>query len=397
MLHLFTKVPSKLSTILIAFDAGARAESDKYSMGLAHMMEHMIFKSTSKRDYKQIAKDIAFLGGSTNAFTSTEMVCFYISVPNENIDAATEILSDIVFNSTIPDAEFQKEREVVREEALSSQDSVDSFVWDSFAKDFFTDRLSDPIIGTQESIDAFSQPELVKFYEKFYKKSNCLVSLCGDMSKKNAKALLTKYFGKSTNKFSLQSKVYEPVYKAARTLEIYREQLEHSYVWLGFPGSRIDAENKIAEDIAFSILGHGMDSRLFMEIREKHGLAYSIGASNQNYRDCGANIIYSSTRTENVDKMIDLINMEITRLKTELVDSEELERAKNKYRAQIYAVTESSHAMAKTNLSKRFFSLSPFSELPKQINDVTVEQVLEAANKCFDETKRLTLICKEGK
>jgi predicted Zn-dependent peptidase len=393
MIHLFERIPSKLSTIMIAFDAGARAEENKNLPGIAHMLEHMVFKGTDKRTYLDIPREIGYLGGSTNAYTSHEIVSFYISVPYENIEKAMDILSDVVFNSTFPEEEFLKEKEVVTEEERSSKDDIHSVMYDAFCKEFFKNRLSIPIIGTPESINNFTLKELKGFYNRFYTKSNAIVSLSSNHTKKEAKQLLTKYFGRATGKISHPVKLFPPEYDESREVRITKPELEHSYVWLCYPGNSITQGNEVVEDMLQSIFGQGMDSRLFTEVREQRGLVYSVYAGMASYRDAGAMFVSFSTRPENVEEAIRVIEQEIEKLKTEPVTTEELERARNKYRASSYAIAESSYSLAHSNLTRKFYNLCPLEELYTRANDVTSEEIMDMANDLFDDSKRLTLIC----
>jgi predicted Zn-dependent peptidase len=378
---------------MISFDAGARAEEKTFSHGIAHMLEHMIFKGTSKRSYLDISRQIGYLGGNTNAYTSYEGVCFYISVPYENIEPAMDILSDMVFNSTISEDEFKKEKEVVAEEEMSSKDDIQSEMHDEFCRKFFKDRLSIPIIGTPESISGFTVDEVRSFYKKFYTRSNAIVSLSSNNTKKEAKRLLTKYFGKQYGRMTSKIKIYEPEYKDSFEAKIVKQELEHSYVWLCYPGSSISSGDEAAEDIMQSIFGQGMDSRLFTEVREKKGLVYSIQAGITSYRDTGAMIISFSTRSENVAEAIKTIEIEINKIKEEFVELEELESARNKYRAASYAISESSYALAQSNLTRRFYNLCSIEELEARSFNVTREEIRNIANKLFDGSKKLTLIC----
>lgn len=395
MLHLFTKVPSKLSTIVVAFDAGGRAEGEKFSPGLAHMLEHMIFKGTEKRTCLDITREIAFLGGNTNAFTSNEMVSFYITVPFENVEPAMDILSDIVFNSTLPEEEFLKEREVVLEEEASSNDDVGSVMWDALCSNFFTGQFASPLIGTPDSIKGFSRRELARFYKKFYKKSNAIVSLCGNHSKRDAKRLLNKYFGRSTGKMSHPVVLSEEQYRDAQRVEIYRPALEHTYVLMCYPGlpTNLDAKTEAGCGLMNSILGQGMDSRLFTEVRERNGLAYSVGSSSMSFRDRGVFMIDASTRDDNVEKMIGIIESETNKMKENLVSDEELQRAKNKFRSGIYGLTERASSLAQFNLRRKFLEQPDLDEVSAAVEAATSEDVLEAARVLLDDSKRMILTC----
>lgn len=396
MKQIFRKVPSKISTIMVAFDAGARAEGNKYSFGLAHCLEHLIFKGTAKRHCLEIPKEIGFLGADFNAFTSQEMVAFHISVPYEHTEKAIEILTDLLFNSIFPEEEVIKEMEVIKEEELSSDESVDSFIYDKFSEEFFGGRLKSPVIGTQETIGKITLDEIKSFYQLHYTKPNALVALCSNHSKSDGKRLLKKYFGSSKKKSIPAPPMETPTYKASRTMTITRPELEQAHVWVCYPGSPIGAPGEVAEEMLLGILGQGMDSRLFTEVREKRGLCYGIGSFALGHRDYSAVIISVVTRLENVDEVLRLIDTEVQKVKTDLVEEEELERARNKYRAEKYVLMERSYSLAKTELSRAFFDLSSLEELEKEFNTVTRQELLSAAQGIFDDTRKLILICKEG-
>lgn len=395
MIHVFSKVQSKISTISVAFDAGARAEGDRFSPGLAHMLEHMIFKGTPTRSYLEIPKQIAFLGGNANAFTSMEKVMFYITVPYENTEKAMEILSDMVFNSTLPEDEFLKEREVVKEEELSSKDDVHSYMWDHLSRELWPGRFGVPIIGTPESIKGFTHKELVKFYKKFYKRKGALVSFSGNFSKREAKRMLNQYFGRANGKMQHLEDSFIPKESNPRTVTITRPELEHTYVMITYPGEPILSPHSIPDDIMVSILGEGMDSRLFTEVREKRGLCYGISAGASGHRDYGLVAINTSTREENVEEMLSLIDREVERIKAELVTEEELQRAKNKYRIYLYSLVERSQSMAMDASNRVFYGQETLEELEQKVNAVTVQDILESAQRNFDPSKKVVLICKE--
>lgn len=381
---------------MITFDAGARAEGQEFSPGLAHFCEHMVFKGTEKRSYLQIPKEIAYLGGNFNAFTSQEMVSFHISVPYEHTEKAVEILEDLVFHSVFPEEELVKEKEVVKEEEASGRDDVENFIWDGLCREFFGGRLAEPIIGTQETIDGFSLKELKKFHKKFYRKSNAIVVLASNHNQKVGKGILKKYFGKNNNTIKSDVKICSPSYGSEKEVNITWPKLEQVYLMLCWPGSPIGSSNEeVVEEMLLSILGQGVDSRLFTEVREKAGLCYDISAAAVGYRDYGATIINLSTRPENLQQVVDLVLKEIELLKTELVSEEELERARNKFRTETYTVQERSYSLAKTEMFRGFFNLTPYSELEEKMKEVTAESIRELANKIFDHSKKMVLVCRE--
>jgi predicted Zn-dependent peptidase len=396
MIFTYNKTHSKLSTIVVAFRAGSRVESvGGFNSGIAHMLEHCIFKGTKNRESLQIQRDIAFLGGDINAYTSHEMVAYHITVPFENLDGAMEILSDIVFESTVPDEEFLKEKEVVKEEELSRLDSIGSFIWNEFSKEFFSNYIASPVIGTQSSIDKFTSEEVRDFYKKNCTKSDAVISICTNLPKKNINKLFLKYFGKNTGKIRRIGSFIDSEYKGAREKIIYRPGIEQTYVWVGTPGVSSGSKLEPSIKMMSTILGSGMDSRLFTEVRENRGLAYSVSSSSNEWSNGGLMLITSSTRNENVPEMLKVIDSEVERIKTELVTEEELQRAKNKIRTSFYSLIESSYGVAIRSSKEKLFNKMPLDDYIEALNSVSVNDIKVAANKVFDNSKKLTMICKK--
>lgn len=397
MIFTYNKTHSKLSTIVVAFRAGSRVEDvGNFNSGIAHMLEHCIFKGTKNRKSLEIQRDIAFLGGDINAYTSHEMVAYHITVPFENLEKAMEILSDIVFESTIPLEEFSKEREVVKEEELSRLDSIGSFIWNEFSKEFFSNYIASPVIGTQSSISRFTAKEVRDFYKKYCTRSDAVVSVCTNLSKKNANELLLKYFGKNTGKIRKLGEFSDSEYKSQRSKIIYKPGIEQTYVWVGTPGINSNSELEPSVKMMSTILGSGMDSRLFTEVRENRGLAYSVSSSSNEWDNGGLMLIASSTRDENVSEMLSVIDSEVCRIKTELVTEEELQRAKNKIRTSFYSLIESSYGVAIRSAKEKLFNKSSLEEYIEKLNSVTINDINVAANEVFDSDRRLTMICRKG-
>lgn len=391
MLHIIERTKSKMAYINIAFDAGARAEQGKYPIGIAHMLEHMIFKGTPNRDAVGLQKEIGFLGGDINAMTSNEIVMYYLSVPAHNLEKSLEILSDMIFNSSFPEEEFLKERNVVLEEESQYISDNDSFMYNKLSERIFTGRLSQPVIGYKDTISNFTLNDLKKFYKDKYKKSGAIISLSSPFSKREAKRLLTKYFGRQSG-FKLTAPEQEELSYPRGVEKISRETLEHTHVYVCFPGESIYHKDDAAKSVMMNILGGGMDSRLFENIRIAHGLCYSVGAQSLSFRDQGVSIIHSSTRKENAEKLIDLINIEIEKIMQDKVSEEELQRTKNKHLAQTYKVLESGIASSRINLQRRFFNLKSIDEINEEIAAVTTEDILSVAQKTFDKEKEFKFI-----
>ncbi len=394
MIHVVSKTHSRLATIIISFNAGSRVERlGGFNPGIAHMLEHSLFKGTSKRTASQIQREIAFLGGRSNAFTSHEAVAYYITVPYENLEKCVEILSDMVFDPVFPEEEILREIEVVKEEEASSLDDIGSFIWRGFSENFFSNYLSDPVLGTADSISKFSRDEIERFHSKYCNKKDAIISICSNLSKKEMKSILNRYFGKQTGKISSIGEFERASYKDSDTLTASKAGIEHTYVWMGMPGFTSPSENVFAAQIATTILGRGMDSRLFTEVREKNGLVYSVSSSYNDWEYGSVNIIDFSTRQANVQKAIDIVNVEIDKMKEALVSEEELQRAKNKMRSSFYSAIEDSYSIAYWGIKEKLFNKPSISEYIDGLESVTREGVREASRGMYDKNKRLTMIC----
>ena len=397
MIHEITKTHSRIATIIVAFDAGARNEKrSRHNLGIAHMLEHSIFKGTQDMNAMEIQKKIAFLGGRSNAFTSHEMVAYYITVPYENIEACMEILSNMVFSPIFPEDEILREIEVVKEEEMSSRDDTEGYIWRSFSGRFFGDHyLGTPVIGTQETISKFTRDEISKFHSKFCNRKDAIVSLCSNLSKKESKALLTKHFGKASGRTKTHYKFDSPQYSESSQMNIVRPGIEHTYVWMGMPSITKGSVLSPSVKLLTTILGAGMDSRLFEEVREKRGLVYGVSASSTEWQNGGLSLVEFSTRDSNVEEGISVISSEIQKVKTTPVSDEEIQRAKNKIRASFYSAIEDSYNLASWSVKKRLVGIPSIDEYMKMIDTVTSEDILVAANTIYDTDRLLTCICRK--
>ena len=395
MIHVISKTHSRLATVIVSFDAGSRVELARgYNPGLAHMLEHSLFKGTVSRTGTEIQREIAFLGGRSNAFTSHEAVAYYITVPVENLDKCMEILSDMVFNPVFPEDEILREIEVVKEEEASSLDEVGSFMWRGFSENFFDNYLADPVLGTHDSISRFTRDEIERFHSEFCNKKDAIVSVCSNLSKKDSKSLLNKHFGKQTGKVSLNKSLALSSYKNSRVLESDRAGIEHTYVWVGMPGFNSPSPKVYATQIMTTILGRGMDSRLFTEVREKRGLVYSVNAGYNEWQGGAVSMVDLSTRDANVDDAIEVVNTELLKMAEELVTDEELQRAKNKMRSSFYSAIEDSYSIAYWGIKQKLFGLPSIESYISNMESVTVEDVRAVSEELILSDNRLTMICR---
>lgn len=395
MIHVISKTHSRIATIIVSFNAGSRVESvGSYNPGIAHMLEHSLFKGTETRNSTEIQREIAFLGGSSNAFTSHESVAYYVTVPYENLEQCVDILSDMVFNPIFPEEEFLREVEVVKEEEMSSCDDTNSFIWRNFAERFFDNYIATPVIGTKESIGSFTNDEVKKFHSQFCERKNAVVSLCSNLSKKDSRELLNKYFGKQTGRISGPHKFVQSNYEESDTVHLVKGDLEHVSLWIGMPAPNMESEHDSAIQILTTIMGRGMDSRLFEEVREKRGLVYGVSANYSDWQTGGLSLIELSTRGANVIEAKETVDAEVQRIKLNVPTEEEVQRAKNKIRSSFYSAIEDSYSICYWAIRRKMFGLPSIEDYMSKIESVTPSLVTEAANIIYDEDRQLVVTCR---
>lgn len=396
MIHTISKTHSRLSTVIIAFNAGSRVEQfGKYNAGIAHMLEHSIFKGTPTRDHLTLQREIAFLGGESNAYTSHELVCYYISVPVENLEPCLEILNDMVFNSSFPEEEFLKEKEVVKEEEISRNDQINSFLWSKFSSNFFDNYLAKPVIGTQDSISKFTRDEVALFHSKFCQKKDATISLCSNLKSSNARALLRRHFGVPNGKVRKSLSISESGYLPARRMEVSKQGIEHTYVWMGMPGFVDNDRMDAAAQVLMNILGSGMDSRLFTEVRENRGLVYGINASHNSWDKGGLTLISFSTRDKNVEEAIEVVKSELAKICSQPPTLEEVQRTKNKIKSSFYQANEDSHSLAEWAMKEKLADWPTMEQYMINIEEVDQELLMEVAKIILDQDRMLTMICRK--
>jgi predicted Zn-dependent peptidase len=395
MIHEISKTHSRIATIIVAFNAGARVESKgNYNPGIAHMLEHSLFKGTATRTAYEIQRQIGFYGGHANAFTSHEAVAYFISVPYENLEPCMEILSDMIFNPLFPEEEINREIEVVKEEEMSSLDDVSSYMWSMFSDEFFDNYLANPVIGTQDSISKFSADEVRRFHTQFCDRKDAIVSVCSNLYKKDAKSLLNKYFGKASGRTRNPHKFKVSNYLGRRYGELVKGGVEHSYVWLGMPSTPVNADTDSAAMVLMTVLGRGMDSRLFEEVREKRGLVYGISSGTTDFQGGGVSMIEFSTRDSNITPAIEIVDDELSRIKMNMPSVEEVQRAKNKIKSSFYSAMEDSYSLAFWAIKRRLNGLSSIEDYMKNVEAVTPSEVTSVAKEILNQDNQFTVICR---
>src|SRR5712671_1372655 len=301
---------------------GSRDESPELN-GISHFTEHMVVKGTKTRTARDIARQVDSIGGNMDAFTGKETICFNIKVLDEHLPIAIDILSDLVLNPNFDPADIARERGVILEEIKMDEDNPDYLVHEIFTQNFFKDHpLGKPILGTKETVKRFEREPVVDAYTHRFAPGNIIVSAAGNLDHDKFVELVTKQFEHmkpSKNGFHATA----PKTFSRITLR-NKKALEQVQLCLGVPSHPIAHEKRHAGYILNTLLGGGMSSRLFQNIRERQGLAYSIYSDLNPYRDTGCLAVYAGTSLASASKVVQSVISEFRKLKTEPVPAEEL-------------------------------------------------------------------------
>jgi predicted Zn-dependent peptidase len=315
---------------------GSRNEDIKIN-GISHFLEHMAFKGTKKRSAKQIAEEFEGIGGYINAFTSREKTVYYVKVLKEYGEFAVEFLADILQNSLFDKKEIKKESEVILQELAMTVDTPDDIIFDYFQETAFPNQaLGRSILGVEKNIKNFSRTDFLKYIDKHYSYKNIVVSASGNIQQDDLNKWVKKYFTK------LSDKEVTPIEKSQYCGGFFKKEkkLEQVNYLIGFEGVSNHGKKYYEAQILAMILGGGMSSRLFQEIRENRGLAYSIYAFNSCFNDSGIFGIYGGTTPDKCEEMINSISDEIKKI-CDKIEDVELARVKTQFCASLKMAKES--------------------------------------------------------
>ena len=309
-------------------DVGSRDETESNN-GIAHFIEHMAFKGTKKRSVREIAQSLESVGGYLNAFTGKEHTCFYARILDEFTPLAVDVLSDIVLNAKFPDKEIEKEKGVVIEELKNAEDDPDDIIHDYFEKALFGPHpMGFPVIGTEKNLRLFQRQDLLKYLTTNYLPDRTVIAAAGNISHEKLVDLVKHSFGaglKSRN--GIKNARSRPKAQKPESSN-YRKPIQQAHVCLGTVGYNMKHKQRYPLMILNSLLGDGMSSRLFQNIREKYGFAYNVYTFANMMSDTGTFGAYIGTDTSHIHDSIDLIWKELKKIHDRGVAKSELERTK---------------------------------------------------------------------
>ena len=339
-LRLLTEMMGHVRSVSIGvwLTRGSRHEADEQS-GIAHFVEHMLFKGTSTRTAEDIAQAIDSIGGQLDAFTAKEYASYYIKVLDEHLPLALEILSDIVLNPAFAPADVEREKKVVLEEIKMVEDTPDDLVHELFTQGMWEGHpLGRPILGTPASVSELDRPTLARYFGQTYVASNFVVVAAGHLEHDRVRELLDNSLN-SLPRTGPEAMLVTPVTAAA--VQVRHKELEQSHVCFGTAALPQHHPDRHAAYVLNTVLGGSMSSRLFQNVREKRGLAYAVFSGLSAYQDAGALSIYAGCANEAVAELIDVVVAEIRQVKAEGLDQTELRRAKDHLKGSLMLSLES--------------------------------------------------------
>ena len=372
-------------------DVGARDESESLQ-GASHFLEHLLFKGTPERSARQIAQAVDAVGGEMNAYTAREHTAFYTRLPARDVALGLDLLRDVVSRPAFRPDEIDAEREVIIEELLMSEDDPDDVVHTKLWESLFPNHpVGREVLGTEHTVGAMSRDDLVGFHSEWYRGANLVVAAAGDLEHDDVVAAVEARFGSDDAGAVPQRSAPTAAPLARAVVTRPTEQAHLAIAWRGIPH---DDDDRYALAVANHVLGGGASSRLFQEIREERGLAYSVGSSPSGYSDCGAMVIYAGTAPNRVAEVLDLIRSVLADLVEHGVTDEEHRVALGYLEGSMLLGLEDSGArmarLAQSELIRGF--VTPVDEHLARIRAVTPDDALGALRRVFDGAGTLAVV-----
>ena len=384
----FHRQSSPITHTCLVVNAGSRDEQEgKY--GVAHFIEHLLFKQTERRSMQQILNYLESVGGDLNAYTTKEYTCIHASILKPHLSRAVDLFEDIIFHSTFPEQEMEKEKGVIADEMASYLDSPEESIIDDYEDLIFKGSgLGHNILGLPEDLKAFQASDVRDFMRNNYDTSEIVIGITGDYELGAVERMLRRYFGPVTRN--------SPIRSRQRTLPIVNQHVEIAkpinqvHYMLGSPAYGIHDERKTGLLLLNNMLGgFGMSSILNLSIRERYGIAYTIESNYTLFGDTGLFTIYLGTDQEKVERAKKLVFKELDKLKDKGVSEGQLKKAKHKFKGQIALAEESRMSMiiAAAKNVMDYDRVVSLSEVFNKIDEVETADLLTIARDVFDESK----------
>jgi predicted Zn-dependent peptidase len=392
------EIPQVRSVALgVWLNVGSRDENVRNN-GISHFVEHMVFKGTKRFRVSQIARSLESVGGFLNAFTSKEHTCFYARVLDKHVEKAVDVLSDLVQRPLFDPKELEKEKQVVLDELRSLEDDPDELIHDYFDRVTFGDHpLGYPVIGRADTIPTFDRAMLFEHLRRHYRRGTMVVAAAGNIRHDSLTDLVKTYFSSepSHRRNGQQRDSGRLKKKGGKVIE-YEKPISQAHVCLGTLGLSAKSRHRYALLVLNTLLGDGMSSRLFQNIREKYGFAYNIYSFANMLSDSGTFGVYIGTDGKSIQNSIELIYKELNKVKSNTVSKAELQRTKEQLKGSTVLSLESmSGRMMRLGSSELLFDdYVPIDSILHHIDEVTRDSIHDVAERLFDESKFSTVIFK---
>ncbi|HXG52974.1 MAG TPA: pitrilysin family protein [candidate division Zixibacteria bacterium] len=378
------RMPNHRSVSLgIWVENGSRHEASDES-GISHFIEHLLFKGTEERTAAQIAEEIDAVGGVLNAFTAKEHTCYYAKVLDEHLPLAVDLLTDIFLHSTFDAEEIERERSVILQEISQIEDTPDDYVHDLFSSDFFQDHpLGRPICGRAETVSSFSRDDFLRFFKSRYRPDRVIVAAAGRVNHDELVGAMAERLGEAPAGGGEPARVTSPTTSSGMFRHV--KSLEQVHLCLGVPGLAQSDPQRYAGYVLNAILGGGMSSRLFQEIREKRGKAYSVYSFSSSYYDVGYLGVYAGTSVEWAEEVVDLILKEIRSLAAGDIKDEEIRRTQGQLVGSMLLGLESTDSwMSHIARNEIYFGRAiDIDEICAGVRAVSRDEIVELASRLF--------------
>ncbi|MDA8233970.1 MAG: pitrilysin family protein [Clostridia bacterium] len=347
--------------------------------GITHFIEHLMFKGTENRTAKELAEALDSVGGQLNAFTSKEYTCYYAKVLDDHLELALDVLTDMFFNSRFGPNEIEKEKNVVLEEIKMYEDTPDDQVHDLFTSTIWQGHsLGRPIIGTKERVMSFSRDDVLNYFNHHYVPTNTVIAVAGSIDHLQVVERLGKIFGQWSGP-PIERQLNRP--ESRYEINIKNKDIEQVHLCLGVQALPMEHPDIYVLHILNSIAGGGLSSRLFQNIREERGLAYSVYSYHSSYQETGFFAVYAGLSRNNLEDTIQLVMEELSNFRNHGVTPEELTRAKEQLKGSLFLGLENvSSRMSRLGKTELCYGrvITP-DEIVEKINHVEIEQVRRLA------------------
>lgn len=375
-------------------DIGSRFELLKEN-GITHLIEHMLFKGTANRTAKQLAEEFDRIGGEVNAFTTKEHTCYYAKVLDHHAGLAISILADMLFHSTFDRVELEKEKQVVLEEILMSEDAPDDDIHEQLWRVMYPhDSLGLPILGTKETVQTFTSSNIRDFMEKYYCPENIVISVSGNVSKELLLHIEKEFGGFEKTDKAVTKTLTFPTFHSGKIVK--QRDVEQSHIAMSYPAISVKHPDLYSFAVLNNILGGNMSSRLFQEVREDRGLAYTIFSYQSCYEDVGALTIYGSTNNEQLSLLHETIEQSLDNIRKNGVTEKELNNTKEQLKGSFVLDLESTSArMSRNGRNELIYGRhQTIDEVIERINQVSIESVERMIKQILTSEKAVAIIGK---